>query len=310
MSDLLNRKVEDYSVKGKTISEIVAGMGAAGGFSGKDFSTGMSILKNMKNDKDCLKFLCFPACLIATGLRGVIVEMIKEGLVDVIFTTCGSLAHDLGKSWGGHHYHGSFELDDEKLAEKDIYRLGNILIPSSSYSELLENPMKEILSELSKQKTSWGPRELIHEFGLRVKDENSILHQAAKKNIPIFVPGITDGAFGTQLLWFSNDNDFTVDILKDQKELLDLTFKDRKTGALILGGGISKHHLIWWAQFSKGLDYAVAVTTASERDGSLSGARLKEAISWGKVSSDASKVTIDGDATTLLPFLMASVYSK
>jgi len=143
-----------------------------------------------------------------------------------------------------------------------------------------------------------------------VKDESSILYWAAKKNIPIFVPGMTDGAFGTNLLWFSQDHDFKLNLLQDEKELSDLTFKDQKTGALILGGGISKHHTIWWNQLKGGLDYAVFITTANERDGSLSGARLKEAVSWGKIAENAKYVTVDGDITILLPFMLGALYQE
>ncbi|MDO9537717.1 MAG: deoxyhypusine synthase family protein, partial [Thermoplasmata archaeon] len=84
----------------------------------------------------------------------------------------------------------------------------------------------------------------------------------------------------------------------------------KKTGALMIGGGISKHHTIWWNQFRSGLDYAVYLTTAVEHDGSLSGARIKEAVSWGKVRKDASFVTVEGDATILLPIMMSAVVDK
>ena len=310
MTDLLNRKVEDYSVSGKSVSEIVKAMEASGGFSAKDFATGVQIMKKMTNDKDCLKFLSFPACVIATGLRGLIVEMIKKDMVDIIVTTCGTLDHDLARAWGGDYFHGAFELDDTKLHQQGINRLGNILVPNNSYGEPLEQNMNKVLDELYKQKKEWGGRELLKEFGLRVKDESSILYWAAKKNIPIFVPGMTDGAFGTNLLWFSQDHDFKLNLLQDEKELSDLTFKDQKTGALILGGGISKHHTIWWNQLKGGLDYAVFITTANERDGSLSGARLKEAVSWGKIAENAKYVTVDGDITILLPFMLGALYQE
>ncbi len=87
-------------------------------------------------------------------------------------------------------------------------------------------------------------------------------------------------------------------------------FLAEKTGALMIGGGISKHHTIWWNQFRDGLDYAVYVTTAVEYDGSLSGARVREAVSWGKVREDADYVTIDGDATVLLPLMIAAVLER
>jgi len=78
----------------------------------------------------------------------------------------------------------------------------------------------------------------------------------------------------------------------------------------MLGGGISKHHTIWWNQFRDGLDCAVYITTASEHDGSLSGARIREAVSWGKVKKNARYITVEGDATMLLPFLMSAVIDR
>jgi len=91
------------------------------------------------------------------------------------------------------------------------------------------------------------------------------------------------------------------------KKLAEIVFTSKKTGALIIGGGISKHHTIWWNQFKEGLDYAVYVTTASEYDGSLSGARPREAISWGKIKPEARKTVVYGDATLLLPLLYIGI---
>ena len=157
-----------------------------------------------------------------------------------------------------------------------------MLIPNESYGIILEKKMQPVLEELAKQKEEWSGRELIYEFGKRLSDKNSILYQAAKKNIPIYVPGITDGAFGTNIVLFSQDHKFKLDILQDEKELLDIVFTKKKTGALMIGGGISKHHVIWHNQFHNGLDYAIYITTATQYDGSLSGARLEEAVRWGK----------------------------
>ena len=51
-------------------------------------------------------------------------------------------------------------------------------------------------------------------------------------------------------------------------------------------------------------------TTALEYDGSLSGARVREGISWGKVSEKAKQVTIEGDATVLLPLMIKAVLER
>jgi deoxyhypusine synthase len=103
------------------------------------------------------------------------------------------------------------------------------------------------------------------------------------------------------------DRQIRFDLLKDEQWLNDFVHESKKLGGIILGGGISKHHLIWWAQFRDGLDYAIAVTTAPEYDGSLSGARLKEAISWGKIKAQARHVTVEGDLTLIFPLIVAGV---
>jgi deoxyhypusine synthase len=99
-------------------------------------------------------------------------------------------------------------------------------------------------------------------------------------------------------------------LLKDSGELNDLVFTAKKTGALIVGGGISKHHTIWWNQFKDGLDYVVYVSTADEWDGSLSGARPREAVSWGKISTKAKRIMVEGDASVLLPLMASALLSR
>jgi deoxyhypusine synthase len=311
MNDILKRKVEDMNLDGISVANLVNQMEASGGFSAKNLGMAVNTLDNMTKDKDCIKFLSFPACIVSTGLRGAIAQMIEKGLVDVIITTCGTLDHDLARAYGGIYYHGSFGLDDKKLHQEGINRLGNIVIPNDSYGGVLEEKMMPVLEELHKQKKEWSGRELIYEFGKRIEDKNSIVYQAAKRNIPIFIPGITDGAFGSNIVFFSQDHDFKLNILQDEKELIDIAFtKEKKTGALMIGGGISKHHTIWHNQWRGGLDYAVYITTATQYDGSLSGARLEEAVSWGKIKEDAKYVTVDGDATIILPIMLAALYEK
>lgn len=303
-------KIKDMHLDGIGFEDLAKQYLESGGFSAKNLGLGIEIMEKMVNDKECKKFLSFPACVVATGLRGAIAEMISKGLVDVIITTCGTLDHDLARAWGAKYSHGFFEADDADLHKKKIYRLGNIFIPHDDYGVNVENNMNRILQELAKIKEEWSGRELIYEFGKRIEDENSILYQAAKKNIPIYVPGITDGAFGTNLLWFSQNNKFKLNILQDENELATIAFKNKNTGAIMIGGGISKHHCIWWNALKGGLDYAIYITTATQYDGSLSGARLTEAVSWGKIKEDAKYVTIDGDATIILPIILSTIYKK
>ncbi|MCD6370203.1 MAG: deoxyhypusine synthase [Thermoplasmata archaeon] len=303
-------KVQDIQLrKGMSVGELLEQFYLAGGFVAKKLAVAEKILMKMFEEEN-ITFLSFPACIIATGTRGVIKELVRRKLVDVIITTCGTLDHDIARSFKN-YYHGSFLMDDVELHREGINRLGNVLVPNESYGEVMENFMMPILKELYQEKKIWGGRELIDEFAKRIENEDSILYWAHKNKIPIYVPGLTDGSFGSQLWSFREMHpDFQIDILKDEHELADIIFDAKKTGALMVGGGISKHHTIWWNQFREGLDYAVYITTAVEWDGSLSGARIREAISWGKVKEDAKYVTVEGDATVLLPLLIASVAEK
>ena len=302
------KPIADIEVEGgMRVSDLTSQMLASGGFTAKKLGQAAEIMSAMLRDQKCTVFLSFPACIVSTGTRGVIRKLVEERLVDVIITTCGTLDHDLARVWRK-YYHGDFMMDDADLHKKGINRLGNILIPNESYGIILEQKMQPVLDELYEEgKKSLSSRQLAFEFGSRLKDKKSILYWAARNDVPIYVPGITDGAFGSQLWLFRQRHpEFAVDVLRDEQELSDIVFNAKRAGALMIGGGISKHHVIWWNQFRDGLDYAVYLTTAEEFDGSLSGARIREAVSWGKVKERAKYITVEGDATMTLPILACS----
>jgi deoxyhypusine synthase len=306
------KKVSDIKLKDcMTADELVRQMYESGGFTAKKLGVGVNILENMVKDEDCKVFLSFPACIISTGTRGVIRDLIKNKLVDAVITTCGTLDHDLARVWKD-YYHGNFLMDDKKLHKKGVNRLGNVLIPNECYGLILEEKMQPVISEIYNEgKKEFSTKDIIWEFGKRIDNEDSIIHWAYKNQIPIYVPGITDGAFGSQLWMFWQEHkDFKINLFEDEQELMNMVFDAKKSGALMIGGGISKHHVIWWNQFRDGLDYVVYITTAPEYDGSLSGAPVREAVSWGKVKEDAKFVTIEGDATIILPLMAAALLER
>ena len=309
------KKVKDIQLrKGMNVDELIKELYESGGFTAKKVAQGVDILENMMKEKNCVKFLSFPACVISTGTRGVITELLKRKYVDIVVTTAGTLDHDLARIWKN-YYHGTFMADDKELYNKGVNRLGNIFIPNECYGKILEEKMQPILKELGQKKQKWSTRDLIWEFGKKLENEKnckeSITYWAWKNKIPIFIPGITDGAFGSQIwMYYQEHRDFTIDLLKDEQDLSDTIFSAKKSGALILGGGISKHHTIWWNMFKGGLDHVVYITTAVEYDGSLSGAQTREAISWGKIKEKAEYITIDGDATVMLPLMISALFER
>ncbi len=293
--------VEDIDPTKFSTREILRQYLESGGFTAKKIGLAANIMEDIKKS-DTHLFLSFPACIISTGTRGVIKELVKSGEVDSIITTCGTLDHDLARTQAD-YYKGSFNLNDKELKDMDIYRLGNILIPEKCYGPVLEDLLQPMFKEINEEYSDLSTNQLIKEIGKRIEDRDSILYWVAENDVNVFVPGITDGAVGTQIWTYSQDKDFNVNIWKDEDELADIVFDKEDTSALMIGGGISKHHTIWWNQFKDGLDRAVYITTAPEWDGSLSGAKTREAISWSKIKKEADHVTIEGEATAILPLL-------
>lgn len=301
-------EVRDVRLKrGMTVKELVNAYRDIHGFTASDVAYAVDILREGLSEAD-LRFLSFTANVVATGLRGVLAQLIDEGLFDVVITTCGTLDHDIARAVGGRYLKGFFESDDKFLKEQGYHRLGNVFIPFQSYGAAVEGFVKRLAEKASSVSKVWGIRELAGLAGEMLKDDlNSILGAAYRRGVKVYVPGFVDGAFGTDLFIQSQFTGLKVDLFRDMKELSDMVFHSRVSAALVLGGGISKHHTIWWNQFKEGLDYAVYVTTAVEWDGSLSGAKTREAITWGKVKPEGKHVTVYGDVTVLLPIIAAAL---
>src|ERR687894_859487 len=305
--DLLSSEVRDYDIKQYDIQSILSDMANSGGFESRNLAYGVDILRSMISEQNCTKFLSFVGSLMSTVTRGIIRYMLKNNMFNVVITTCGAIDHDIARTYD-RYYAGDFRMDDGMLLEKNVHRLGNVLVPMENYGPLIEEKMQKCLNEMYKQgRRDVATFEITSHIGSTL-DESSFLYWAHKNKIPVIVPGIVDGAVGSQVwLFYQQHKDFKIDILKDQSKLSDLVFDAKKSGAFMIGGGISKHHTLWWNQFRGGLDYAVYITTAPEWDGSLSGALVAEAISWGKVTAKASQTTIHGEASTLLPFIYAAL---
>jgi len=298
------KPVEDFSItKDIQIKKIFEQMSKSGGFESRNLADGLYALTDMIKDENCLKFLSFVAAINSTGLRGIIKDMIKKNWFDVVITTCGALDHDIARHFSNYN-EGSFTMDDAELTKQNIHRLGNVLVPMESYGPIIEEKIQSFLEEeYAKGTREMSTEDICKMIGSHL-GEDSFLYWAFKNNVKVIVPGIVDGAVGSQIWMFTQKHtDFKLNITKDSDTLAGLIFKAKKSGALMLGGGISKHHTLWWNQYRNGLDFAVYITTAQEFDGSLSGALVREAISWGKVTQNAKQTTIHAELTTVLPFL-------
>jgi len=301
------KEIKDLELKEKEGFASLTEQLKATGFQASHLGQAIELIEEMKKEKATI-FLGFTANLMASGLRGIVKELCEKKFVDAIVTTAGSLDHDIIKSQMPYKQ-GSFQADDIELHKKGANRIGNIFVETKGF-ELLEGKMQQWLKELNRKEKAASPSQLAQFIGEKLP-ETSFLHWCSKNGIPVFCPGVTDGAIGLQMYFFKQENpEFVVDVTKDMKKLADLVLEADKTAAIILGGGISKHHIIGANILREGLDYAVYVSTAAEFDGSLSGAQTKEAKSWGKIKEKGSSVQVNCDATIALPIIASALKEK
>ncbi|MEM3625020.1 MAG: deoxyhypusine synthase [Candidatus Bilamarchaeaceae archaeon] len=269
------------------------------GFQATELGYAIDVINKMK-EENVTVYLTFTANMVASGLRGIIADMCKRKFVDIIITTGGSIDHDIIRAEKPYLI-GDFSADDSTLHKKGVNRIGNIFVPNDRYV-LLEKRITALFSELYQKKRIVSPSEIAEAAGKKIRDKNSFLYWCAKNKIPVFSPGITDSALGLQAYFFKQRHkDFGIDVTGDMQKLASITLEAEKTGGIILGGGISKHHAIGVNILRDGFNYAVYFTTSTPWDGSLSGAQTNEAVSWGKIREKANHVTVYGDVSITFP---------
>ena len=171
--------------------------------------------------------------------------------------------------------------------------------------------LDKMLEEQNKLNVTWSPSKIIHRLGREINNEESIYYWAYKNNIPVLSPALTDGSLGDMFFFHSfRHPGLVIDILSDLRIINQLAMHSINTGMIIIGGGLIKHHICNANLMRNGADFTVFLNTASEYDGSDSGARPDEAISWGKIRKDASPVKIYGEASFVFPLIVAETFAR
>jgi deoxyhypusine synthase len=282
------------------------------GFQGTELFKGIEITNMMIEDNATI-FLSMTGNAISSGLREIIAYLVKNKMVHVIITSASGIEEDVIKSLNKFKL-GDFDVQGRSLLELGVGRIGNIFVPNDRYL-YFEKFMTPFFDKLMKKQKSSdkpiSPSELIHDLGLEIDDESSYLYWASKNKIPVFCPGIMDGSFGDLIYFFKQQHkDFYIDVTDDQTKLIDFVLQQEKTGAIILGGGISKHYNLNAQIFREGFDYAVYLTTATEYDGSDSGGNQEEAKTWAKIKVNAPTAKIRSDFTITFPLLVAASFCR
>lgn len=278
------------------------------GFQATNLAKAIEIIKKMQEEK-CTIFLGYTSNMVTSGLRDVFRYLAENKMVDVIVTTAGGIEEDIIKCIEPFIL-GTFDADGKELREKGINRTGNIFVPNERYVKF-EKFFIPFLEEINKENKVYSVSEVIKKLGEKINNKESIYYWCYKNNIPVFCPSFTDGSMGDMIWFFKYKHQkLKIDITDDIKQLNDIAIISKKTGLIILGSGIIKHHICNANMFRNGADYAVYINNAQEFDGSDSGARPEEAVSWGKIMPEAKYVKVFGDATILFPLIVAKCFKN
>uniref|UniRef100_A0A0E0IPT0 Deoxyhypusine synthase n=1 Tax=Oryza nivara TaxID=4536 RepID=A0A0E0IPT0_ORYNI len=218
----------------------------------------------------CKIFLGFTSNLVSSGIRDVVRFLVQHHMVDVIVTTAGGIEEDLIKCLAP-TYRGEFSLPGTLLRSKGLNRIGNLLVPNDNYCKF-ENWIMPLFDQMLQEQST----------------EN------------VWTPSKVIARLGKEI------NDENIRLMNG--EAIHAT--PRKTGIIVLGGGLPKHHICNANMFRNGADYAVYINTAQEFDGSDSGAQPDEAVSWGKIKGSAKPVKVHCDATIAFPLIVAATFAR
>ena len=289
-----------------SVNDLVSEMKKCGVLGAGNIGKAAEIVTEMFSDKDYTVFLTLAGPLVPGGMRQIIRDLIEQEHVHAIVTTGANMVHDMVESLGHRHYVGTFLAEDEDLKDQDIGRIGDIYIEQNAFKGL-ETWMTATLESIpEKTRERISTTQLLCEIGKRISDRNSILATAAKKGVPIISPGLVDSIAGFHMWMYGQDKKLRIDPLLDTHTIVDVVYDAKKVGMIILGGGWPKHYALFANTFREGVDLAVQITMDRPEPGGLSGATLKEAISWGKVKPEGKEVTVICDATIAFPLIVAA----
>ncbi|HQF16620.1 MAG: putative deoxyhypusine synthase [Methanosaeta sp. PtaB.Bin039] len=297
--------VRQMDVKpGMSVDELVRAMGGCG-FGASRLADAVEIYQDMVLG-DYTKFFALSGAMVPAGMRNIVAQLIRRGMIDVLVTTGANLVHDIIESISPHHL-GSPEAEDADLREGGLSRIYDVYLSDEQFIQF-EDLMQGIIPAHGDPVSGTA---FLHQLGSRIDDENSILATAESCNVPVFCPALTDSMIGLQAWLFRQTRPLRLDLLADVKEIVDICYRAEKAGIMIVGGGVPKNFSLQSMLVTPhNFQLAVQLTTDHPEAGGLSGATLSEAISWGKLSAQARYVTVYGDATINLPLLVAAVLTR
>ncbi len=317
--EALSKPVRTIEVERKTLSKLLDEM-AQTGFQGKKLGEVAGIWTEMVRQKNLTIFMGLTGSLSTTGQWKIIRWLIERRFIDVLVSTGANISEDLLEAMGYGYYQGTWLANDEELLRLKIDRFYDVYADEYQYRKL-ENLILKFARGLD-EGTVYSTREFLWLFGeyQSKKGIKSITAAAYESGVPVYSPGLIDSGYGVALSMLKRKGKMVrLDQTKDMEELARIAERTKRTGVVYLGGGVPKD-TIQLATVIKSLakggeeetphEYAIQITTDSPQWGGLSGCTLEEAISWGKIASDAKKATLYCDITLALPIVVHAMNER
>jgi deoxyhypusine synthase len=318
--DFLKSTIEHFDIKKHNVVPLVESYKNMA-FQARNLYTAANYYDMMLADKNCSVMLCLAGSLFSAGLKNVVVDMVRNNMVDAIISTGAIMVdQDFFEGLGFKHYIGTQFVDDNELRDLMIDRIYDTYIDEEELREC-DFTIGKICDALehrpySSREFIWHMGEYLSKYG---KNKDSVVLAAYENNVPIFVPAFSDCSAGFGFVhhqYHNPDSHVSLDSAKDFLELTQIKLKAFETGLFMVGGGVPKNFTQDVVVAADILEkevpmhkYAIQITVADERDGALSGSTLKEASSWGKVDMTYEQM-VYAEATIAMPLIAGYGYHK
>ncbi len=284
------------------------------------------------------KMMVTLAGAMSTGELGIsFSEMIRKDKVQIISCTGANLEEDIMNLVAHSHYERVPHYRDLTpqqewdLLERGLNRVTDTCIPEEEAFRRLQTHIFDIWKEAEEKGERYFPHEFMYKMLLsgileqyyEIDPENSWMLAAARKNLPIIVPGWEDSTMGNIFASYCLKGELKASTMKSGIEymtfLADWYVKNAGSegiGFFQIGGGIAGDFPIcvvpmlyqdmemtdipFWSYFCQ-------ISDSTTSYGSYSGAVPNEKITWGKLDIHTPKFIVESDATIVVPLIFAYV---
>lgn len=314
-SRFLRKPVEPFTVTPNLSTDELLSKMERVSFQGRNLATARRIWERMLGS-DAIIFLGTAGALSAGGMRLIIAHLIEQRYVDCLVSTGANLYHDLHETRGRRHFMASPVVDDAALAAERIDRVYDTL---ASEDEFCKNDEWIAGFVLKLERRAYTSREFLYRLGEHLWKETEhqgILTAAYRANVPIFCPALADSSIGMGLSQARHRDAAAghIDSIGDIIESANMVIRRPSTASIVLGGGTPKNFINqasvqaeFYDDRVSGHRFAIQIVTDVPHFGGASGSSLEEAQSWGKLSIESEKVTVQADVTVALPVLVSAL---